>query len=114
MKARILVDVPEKGCRECRFTEKKGLMSACIVTGDTVTRNVVDERRPATCPMVSINQSETIRPTDVSLRTYNALKRAGYDTWAEVAEATEMELKRIRGLGMKGLKEIQERLNDCT
>ena len=69
MKARILVDVPEKGCRECRFTEKKGLMSACIVTGDTVTRNVVDERRPATCPMVSINQSETIRPTDVSLRT---------------------------------------------
>lgn len=112
MKARILVDVPDKGCRECRFVAKKGLMSACIVTGDTVTRNVVDERRPATCPMVSINQSETIRPTDVSLRTYNALKRAGYDTWTEVAEATEMELKRIRGLGMKGLKEIQERLND--
>lgn len=43
-----------------------------------------------------------------------SLKRAGYDTWAEVAEATEMELKRIRGLGAKGLEEIKERLNDCT
>lgn len=114
MKARILVDVPEKGCRECRFVEKKGVMRTCIVTGDTVTRNVVDERRPATCPMVSINQTETIRPGDVALRTYNALKRAGYDTWAEVAEATEMELARIRGLGAKGLKEIQERLHDRT
>lgn len=114
MKARILVDVPEKGCRECRFVAKKGLVSTCIVTGDTVTRNVVDERRPATCPMASISQTEAIRPTDVALRTYNALKRAGYDTWAEVAEATEMELARIRGLGAKGLKEIQERLHDRT
>lgn len=114
MKARILVDIPEKGCCGCRFVEKKGFVRTCIVTGDTVTRNVVGERRPATCPMVSINQSETIRPTDVSLRTYNALKRAGYDTWAEVAEATEMELKRIRGLGAKGLREIQEKLNDRT
>lgn len=112
MKARILVDVPDKGCRECRFVAKKGLARTCIVTGDTVTRNVVDECRPATCPMVNIAQTETIRPGDVALRTYNALKRAGYDTWGEVAEATEMELKRIRGLGAKGLREIQERLHD--
>lgn len=112
MKARILIDIPEKGCCECRFVEKKGFVSTCIVTGDNVTRNVVDERRPATCPMVSISQTETIRPTDVSLRVYNALKRAGYDTWSEVAEATEMELTRIRGLGAKGLREIQEKLNE--
>ena len=53
-----------------------------------------------------------IETLDLSLRSYNSLKRAGFNTIGEVAEsvAAGKELKSIRNCGKKSVREIMERL----
>ena len=49
---------------------------------------------------------------DLSVRSYNSLKRAGYNHIGEVAEAISggMELKQIRNCGAKSIREIMEHI----
>lgn len=47
-----------------------------------------------------------IEDLDLSVRSYNCLKRAGKRTLRDIAEMTMGELLRIRGLGIKSAKEI--------
>ena len=42
----------------------------------------------------------------LSVRTFNALKRARIDTISELKEMTDEELRQIRNLGKKGREEI--------
>lgn len=53
-----------------------------------------------------------IEVLELSVRSYNVLKRAGYHTVGELAEAIAagMELKKIRNCGNKSEREIMERL----
>lgn len=46
----------------------------------------------------------------LSLRTYNALRRAGYNTIEEVARLDDEQLVAVRNFGIKSLQELRERL----
>ena len=49
----------------------------------------------------------SILEADLSLRTYNALRRAGYSTLEEVANKTRDEIMRVRNLGQRSLVELE-------
>ena len=45
---------------------------------------------------------------DLSVRSYNCLKRAGIETLDELTQKTEEEMMKVRNLGKKSLKEVKE------
>lgn len=53
----------------------------------------------------------TIEELDLSVRSYNCLKRAGINTVEELAQRNEEEMMRVRNLGRKSLEEVQQKLN---
>lgn len=56
------------------------------------------------------SENTTIEEMDLSVRSYNCLKRAGYEVVKNVADATNEEIAAIRNLGLKSLREIAQRL----
>ena len=55
-------------------------------------------------------QQMMIEDLDLSVRSYNCLKRAGIQTVEELQQKTEDEMMRVRNLGKKSLKEVKEKL----
>lgn len=55
-------------------------------------------------------QQMMIEDLDLSVRSYNCLKRAGIQTVDELTQKTEDEMMRVRNLGKKSLKEVKEKL----
>ena len=53
-----------------------------------------------------------IEDLDLSVRSYNCLKRAGIATVEELTQKTEEEMMRVRNLGKKSLKEVKDKLID--
>lgn len=53
----------------------------------------------------------TIEELDLSVRSYNCLKRAGINSVQELTDRTEAQMMKVRNLGRKSLVEIQEKLN---
>ena len=53
-----------------------------------------------------------IEDLDLSVRSYNCLKRAGIATVEELVQKTEEEMMRIRNLGKKSLKEVKDKLDE--
>ena len=51
-----------------------------------------------------------IEELDLSVRSYNCLKRAGINSVQELTERTETQMMSVRNLGRKSLDEIQEKL----
>lgn len=49
---------------------------------------------------------------NLSVRTFNILKRAGINTAEELAALSDMELQNIRNLGRRSYDEIKEKLSD--
>ena len=49
---------------------------------------------------------------DLSVRSYNALKRARIDTVEELKAMSDEQLQRVRGLGAQSIEEIRQKL--CT
>lgn len=54
----------------------------------------------------------TIDELDLSVRSYNCLKRAALNTVAELTEKSEEDMMKVRNLGRKSLKEIKEKLEN--
>ncbi len=52
----------------------------------------------------------TIEELDLSVRSYNCLKRAGINTVQELTHKTEEDMMKVRNLGRKSLEEVQEKL----
>ena len=52
----------------------------------------------------------TIEDLDLTVRSYNCLKRAGISNVEELTQKTEDEMSRVRNLGKKSLKEVKEKL----
>ena len=52
----------------------------------------------------------TIEELDLSVRSYNCLKRAGIATILELTDRTEEDMMKVKNLGKKSLKEIKEKL----
>lgn len=51
-----------------------------------------------------------IEELDLSVRSYNCLKRAGINTLAELVDKTDEEMIKVRNLGRKSLEEVREKL----
>ena len=51
-----------------------------------------------------------IEDLDLSVRSYNCLKRANINTVGELTQKTEEEMMKVRNLGRKSLKEVIEKL----
>ena len=52
----------------------------------------------------------TIEDLDLTVRSYNCLKRAGISNVEELTQKTEDEMSRVRNLGKKSLKEVKDKL----
>ncbi len=54
----------------------------------------------------------TIEELDLSVRSYNCLKRAGINTVEELTEKTEDDMMKVRNLGKKSLEEVKQKLEE--
>lgn len=54
----------------------------------------------------------TIEELDLSVRSYNCLKRAGINTVQELITKSEEDMMKVRNLGRKSLEEVQEKLEE--
>ncbi|AMB93807.1 DNA-directed RNA polymerase subunit alpha [Aerococcus sanguinicola] len=52
----------------------------------------------------------SIEELDLSVRSYNCLKRAGINTVDELTDRTEQEMMKVRNLGRKSLDEVKNKL----
>lgn len=53
----------------------------------------------------------TIEELDLSVRSYNCLKRAGINTVEDLTNKTEEDMMKVRNLGRKSLEEVLSKLN---
>ncbi|MEL1135351.1 DNA-directed RNA polymerase subunit alpha [Desulfitobacterium sp. THU1] len=54
----------------------------------------------------------TIEDLDLSVRSYNCLKRAGINSVEELTQKTEEDMIKVRNLGRKSLEEVESKLKD--
>ncbi|NLT95733.1 MAG: DNA-directed RNA polymerase subunit alpha [Clostridia bacterium] len=52
----------------------------------------------------------TIEELDLSVRSYNCLKRAGINTVYELTQKTEEDMMKVRNLGRKSLEEVEQKM----
>lgn len=95
------------------------LASKILIDHLDILSNVQD----AVCDMESLIKANSgeevnkglvmmIEDLDLSVRSYNCLKRAGIQTVEELTQKTEDEMMRVRNLGKKSLKEVKEKIAD--
>ncbi len=60
------------------------------------------------------NLEKPIEDLDLSVRSYNCLKRAGIHTIGELIEKTEEDMMKVRNLGKKSLKEVKQKLEEMN
>ena len=53
-----------------------------------------------------------IEDLDLSVRSYNCLKRAGINSVQELTDKTEADMMKVRNLGRKSLEEVKFKLED--
>ena len=54
--------------------------------------------------------TQMIEDLDLSVRSYNCLKRAGIQTGEELTQKTEDEMMHVKNLGKKSLKEVKDKM----
>ena len=74
-----------------------------------------EEEEEATFPEEEEDDSSkvldmTIEDLDLSVRSFNCLKRANINTVADLAEKTEDDMMKVRNMGKKSLDEVQKKL----
>ena len=76
-------------------------------SGQTLT--VLDPKHEPASPSVV---DMTIDDLELSVRSYNCLKRAGINTVAELVNKTPEEMMKVRNLGKKSLEEVFQKLDE--
>ena len=56
--------------------------------------------------------SKPIEDLELSVRSFNCLKRAGIDTVEQLIQYTEEDMMKVRNLGMKSLVEVKNKLSE--
>ena len=94
-------------------------LSARILTEHLDLFTDLTEVAKATDVMKEVDKSSddhvlerTIEELDLSVRSYNCLKRAGINTVYDLTEKTEPEMMKVRNLGRKSLEEVKVKLAD--
>ena len=81
----------------------------------TQLNNYVQEKsymNQQTEKVVNDKLDKKIEDLDLSVRSYNCLKRANINTVGELAQKTEEEMMKVRNLGRKSLKEVVLKLRE--
>ena len=79
------------------------------LTEEALTTQVMVEREETHQEKVL---DKTIEELDLSVRSYNCLKRADIQTVKDLTERTELDMMKVRNLGQKSLDEIKLKLAD--
>ena len=94
-------------------------LSARILTEHLDLFTDLTEVAKATDVMKEVDKSSddhvlerTIEELDLSVRSYNCLKRAGINTVYDLTEKSEAEMMKVRNLGRKSLEEVKVKLTD--
>ena len=74
-----------------------------LVSFDSIMDEVEEEQ-------VDKYQEMSIEELDLSVRSYNCLKRANIITVQELTQKTEDDMMKVRNLGKKSLKEVRDKL----
>ncbi|MBQ1511678.1 MAG: DNA-directed RNA polymerase subunit alpha [Selenomonadaceae bacterium] len=82
---------------------------------DGLTEEEIEEE--ATFPEEEVDTSSkvlemTIEDLDLSVRSFNCLKRADINTVADLAEKSEDDMMKVRNLGRKSLEEVKKKLEE--
>jgi len=82
---------------------------------DGLAEDVLEEE--ASFPEEEEDQSSkvldmNIEDLDLSVRSFNCLKRANINTVADLAEKTEEDMMKVRNLGRKSLEEVKKKLEE--
>ncbi len=56
----------------------------------------------------------TVEELELSVRSFNCLKRAGINTVEELTQRTEEDMMKVRNLGKKSLEEVQQKLAELS
>ena len=56
----------------------------------------------------------TVEELDLSVRSFNCLKRAGINTVGELTNKTEEDMMKVRNLGKKSLEEVVSKLQEMN
>jgi DNA-directed RNA polymerase subunit alpha len=59
-----------------------------------------------------INPEMIIEDLDLSVRSYNSLKRSGINTLKELTAVSKSEILKVRNLGRKSIDEVREKLHE--
>ena len=75
----------------------------------TVHRVITDNFQPE---ISGTNLEMSIDDLDLSVRSYNCLKRASVNTVGDLVSKTEDEMMKVRNLGRKSLEEVKKKLEE--
>lgn len=75
-----------------------------------VAANMAEETEEDNSDELTMLQNKNIEDLELSVRSYNCLKRAGITTVEELCQKTEYEMMHVRNLGKKSLKEVKDKI----
>ena len=112
---RLLIDVKTNGV----VNVKEAIVTASDILNKhySMFDELSDDRIPINLKGTDENEyvkklSICIEELDLSVRSYNCLKRAGINTIEDLTNKTESQMLKIRNLGMKSFKEIKNILEE--
>ena len=112
---KLIINIKTNGTRDAKdvLSEAAYILATHLqVIGNTenITEDIFEEK-------VEIDNrskllSYSISSLDLSVRSYNSLKRAGIEKISDLAKMTHEEINTIKNLGKKSLEEISEKLQE--
>ncbi|BCK01428.1 DNA-directed RNA polymerase subunit alpha C-terminal domain-containing protein [Anaerocolumna chitinilytica] len=94
-----------KKCCECDFSNEKGICKFFHLYAGLHNGCIKEPSQEAE------RTDMELQSLDLSVRTYNGLRRQGIDTIEKLQSLTDEELKRVRNIGEKGFNEVKEKLS---
>ena len=79
-----------------------------VLSADTANTEIMVDREETKKEKVL---EMTIEELDMSVRSFNCLKRAGIDTVEDLTNRTEEDMIKVRNLGKKSLEEVIQKLD---
>lgn len=101
------------------ITPLEAIVKAAEIFGDSLEGLIAvsDIELNKTMMVQAVQEEETkkvntmmIEDLDLSVRSYNCLKRAGIQTVDELTQKTEDEMMHVKNLGKKSLKEVKDKM----
>ena len=80
-------------------------VTLCATEGKTAVKRLLGQHFPYA------NYEMTIEELDLSVRSFNCMKRAGIDTVEDLINRTEEDMIKVRNLGRKSLEEVIQKLH---